>query len=67
MKNTKKFKHFKCAPNKKKHITAKLKYKSCLSNNEIINLKKIYNKKFHNKIATNNPSKIWYTLKKKIK
>ena len=66
MKNTKKFKHFKCAPDKKKHITAKLKYKSCLSNTEIINLKKIYNKKFRNKITSNNPTKIWYTLKKKL-
>ena len=67
MNTTRKFKHFKCAPNKKKTITSTLKYKSCLSNAEIFNLKILYNKKFTNKITSNNTSKIWYALKKKLK
>jgi len=67
MNTTRKFKHFKCAPNKKKYITSTLKYKSCLSNAEIFNLKILYNKKFTNKITSNNTSKIWYALKKKLK
>ena len=65
-KKTKKFKFFKCAPNKKKHILSKLKYKSCLSNNEILTLKNRYNKTFSKKINSNNPYKIWYNLKNKL-
>lgn len=61
------FKKLKCAPKQTLKVDSKLKKKSCLTNDFLVNLRDKYNSTKKNKIKTNDGKEIWKKLKKSYK
>ena len=68
LKTKKKFRTLKCAPKQKNQVDNSLKDRSCYDNNQLMNMKKLWNESNEgNKVETNNPKEIWTFFKKNMR